>query len=82
MSTAQRYRCGALIVEPQAPQVPQAGGMSAAHCARKLLAHGPLAFAEFHAITGWPKRRCHKTLEYLKRIGLVRRAAGSWHISV
>jgi hypothetical protein len=39
--------------------------MTRAHAARQLLALGPLSFAEFVAITGWPYARCRCTMKHL-----------------
>lgn len=41
--------------------------MTRAYIARKLLEHGPLTFAEFHAITGWEKWQAKDALDKLAR---------------
>lgn len=39
--------------------------MTRPYIGRKLLEHGPLTFAEFHAITGWQKWQAKYVLERL-----------------
>ena len=39
--------------------------MTRTHCARQLLAHGPLTLGEFVTITGWPYKACRRVLSYL-----------------
>ena len=43
--------------------------MTRAHCARRLLALGPLRFSEFLTITGWTVLQCSKTLGYMRELG-------------
>ena len=45
--------------------------MTRAHAAEQLLKHGPLLFSEFREITGWPADVCSKTLDHLRRRGVV-----------
>lgn len=45
--------------------------MTHTYAAKRLLEHGPLTFADFFAITGWPKRSAHMALEQLRRAELV-----------
>ena len=39
--------------------------MTRTHAARQLLALGPLSFAQFADITGWPIAACRRVLSYL-----------------
>lgn len=39
--------------------------MTRDHAARRLLELGPLTLPEFHAITGWQRRACLRTLSRL-----------------
>ena len=43
--------------------------MTPTYVARRLLEHGPLKFAEFQAITGWPAPKCSRALKNLRRSG-------------
>ena len=45
--------------------------MTRTHAALKLLEHGPLTWAEFVAITGWPRRAARKCLNWLIETGRV-----------
>jgi len=48
--------------------------MNRAHAARRLLQHGPMSFAEFADVTGWPRGVCSRVLNYLTdRTGCVTR---------
>jgi hypothetical protein len=51
--------------------------MTRTHCARQLLAHGPLTFSDFVTITGWPVPACRRVLSYLvDDLGEVSRCGG------
>jgi DNA-binding transcriptional regulator GbsR (MarR family) len=43
------------------------------YAAKRLLEHGPLTFAEFMEITGWPQYGLEDALRSLARRGIVRR---------
>lgn len=56
--------------------------MTRTHAARQLLALGPLSFAEFVAITGWPIKACRRVLSYLvDDLGEVARHGGRYEVS-
>lgn len=45
--------------------------MTRTHAAQQLLAHGPLTFSEFMAITGWTWAQCRKTIGSLQADGRI-----------
>jgi len=45
--------------------------MTRKHAAQRLLQHGPLAMADFVAITGWPKDQAVRTLQSLLAQGSI-----------
>lgn len=44
--------------------------MPRTYVAKRLLEHGPLTFAEFREITGWPERSCESVLKNLLLSGV------------
>lgn len=56
--------------------------MTRSHAARRLLQHGPLTFAEFADITGWPSRVCTRVLHRLTdRTGCVTRIGRHYQLT-
>lgn len=56
--------------------------MTRTHAAMQLLAHGPLTFREFAAITGWPSAACRGVLSYLvDQLARVERMGGLYRIA-
>ncbi len=49
--------------------------MTRTYTAKRLLEHGPLTFGELVTITGWTVSQCRKTVECLRRTGVVITAA-------
>lgn len=54
-------------IEPKKPirPEPKVDTTTKVYAARQLLALGPLSFAEFLEITGWPFKTCRRVLSYL-----------------
>jgi hypothetical protein len=56
--------------------------MTRTHCARQLLALGPLSFGEFVNVTGWPITSCRRVLSYLVDCrGEVSRNGGTYKLT-
>jgi hypothetical protein len=56
--------------------------MTRTHCARQLLALGPLSFGEFVNVTGWPINACRRVLSYLVDCrGEVSRNGGTYKLT-
>lgn len=45
--------------------------MTRTYAAKRLLEHGALTFAEFHAITGWTEHQARSTLQQLRLTGMI-----------
>jgi len=57
--------------------------MTRTYAAKRLLEHGPLSFREFVEITGWPSRKCTRTLNCLMDAGIAQRDDfGAWSLNV
>lgn len=55
--------------------------MTRTYAAKRLLEHGPLHFREFVEITGWPSRKCTRTLDNLNQTGVARLDNGKWTLT-
>lgn len=55
--------------------------MTRTYTAKRLLEHGPLSFREFVEITGWPSRKCTRTLDNLSQTGVARLEGRLWTLA-
>ena len=55
--------------------------MTRTYAAKRLLEHGPLSFREFVEITGWPSRKCTRTLDNLSQTGVARLDGRLWTLA-
>lgn len=55
--------------------------MTRTHAARGLLKQGPLTFADFVAITGWPYKVCRRVISYLQEHGEAFFIDGEWRLA-
>lgn len=55
--------------------------MTRTYIAKRLLEHGALNFREFVEITGWPSRKCTRTLDHMKQTGMARLDNGKWTLT-